>query len=100
MSRYTLVAILLGAAPLSAQATVVDARNRAILAAVLREAPKEGDVWAGLYIVKGDTAVVAVMQTSLPRETARRASCSATSTRSCGATANGSALVRARRSRW
>lgn len=68
MPRYALFAVLLGAAPLGAQTTDVDARNRAILAAALREAPKDGDVRARFYSVKDDTVVVAVLQTILPRD--------------------------------
>ena len=69
MLRFALVVALLGAAPLSGQTTDVDARDRAILAAALLEAPREGKVWARLNKVKDDTAVVALFQTVLPRDT-------------------------------
>ncbi|MDF2773084.1 MAG: hypothetical protein K0S86_2579 [Geminicoccaceae bacterium] len=52
MLRFALVVALLGAAPLSGQTTDVDARDRAILAAALLEAPREGKVWARLNKVK------------------------------------------------
>lgn len=69
MRRYALVIAFLGAAQLSAQTTDVDVRDRAIVAAALLEAPREGNVWARLYKLRDDTAVVAVLQTVLPRDT-------------------------------